>query len=66
VWQPVFEMMCEQVRCTGEAALRDTTFVVSSPSVPPNFSNPFSLVGSSGGATVLTVVSQYNSLSIPE
>jgi len=36
-WQPlpVLEMTCEQVRCPGETAPRDATFLVSSPSIPP-------------------------------
>ena len=44
------------------------SFLVSYPSVPPgpNFSKQISIVGSCDGATMLKIVSQYSSLSIPE
>ena len=33
-WQSVLVMMCEKVRCPGETAHHDATFLVSSLSVP--------------------------------
>ena len=43
--QPVLQLMCEQVRCPGETALCDATFLVSSTSMLPELCDLISVVG---------------------
>jgi len=63
----VLEITCEQVRCPRETALRDVTFLVSSPSMPFEIiSDQISILSFCDDSAVLKIASLYSSLGIPE